>query len=210
MAIKKYFTGKSGAIFWLNVILAAVVLVGVPYALFKLLGTFTHHGEKIVVPDVVHKQQADADDLLRECGLVAAVSDSDYIPNLAPGTILAQSPKPGSEVKGGRLIYLTINRNGYPPVKLPDLVRNTTERIATQQLKMLGFKLAPTQYVAGEPAGLVVGIKQGSRSVNAGEMVAIDVALTIYAGAGIQSDSIDYEEGDSVGIVDEGGFDVFL
>ena len=47
MGLKKYFTGKTGFAFWLNVFLAIVVLITVPVLLFNCLDSYTHHGEKL-------------------------------------------------------------------------------------------------------------------------------------------------------------------
>jgi beta-lactam-binding protein with PASTA domain len=208
MALKTYFKGVKGLLFWLNVILALGVLVGVPYLAFELLDTYTHHGEKVEVPNVVNMQGFDAEKMLDEKGLVAIVSDSDYNERKKPGVVLAQMPKPGNEVKGGRIIYLTINRRGEAPARMPDLIRNTTVRIAERQLKQLGFNLTPTQYVEDEPKDLVVGIKQGMSNVYGCEMVSRDRAITIIAGKGIVVDSL---EMDSFGVVSiDGGFNVEL
>ena len=208
MALKTYFKGVKGLLFWLNVILALGVLVGVPYLAFELLDTYTHHGEKVEVPNVVNMQGFDAEKMLDEKGLVAIVSDSDYNERKKPGVVLAQMPKPGNEVKGGRIIYLTINRRGEAPARMPDLIRNTTVRIAERQLKQLGFNLTPTQYVEDEPKDLVVGIKQGMSNVYGGEMVSRDRAINIIAGKGIVVDSL---EMDSFGVVSiDGGFNVEL
>ena len=97
MALKTYFKGVKGLLFWLNVILALGVLVGVPYLAFELLDTYTHHGEKVEVPNVVNMQGFDAEKMLDEKGLVAIVSDSDYNERKKPGVVLAQMPKPGNE-----------------------------------------------------------------------------------------------------------------
>ena len=74
MALKTYFKGVKGLLFWLNVILALGVLVGVPYLAFELLDTYTHHGEKVEVPNVVNMQGFDAEKMLDEKGLVAIVT----------------------------------------------------------------------------------------------------------------------------------------
>jgi beta-lactam-binding protein with PASTA domain len=191
----------------MNVLLAVGIVSAVPYAAFAMLDTFTKHGEKIEVPQVVNKTYTEALEMLENSDLVAVVSDSIFDKNFAPGTILSQNPTAGNEVKSGRQIYLTVNMKGLPPVKMPDLVRNSTERIAEMRLKQLGFKLSTTQTIEGEPSGLVIYIKQGSRRLHAGEMVTRDLPLTIYAGAGFPEDTLDV---DSFGIVDDGGFDVAL
>ncbi|MBO7661221.1 MAG: PASTA domain-containing protein [Bacteroidaceae bacterium] len=208
MALKTYFTGTKGLLFWFNVLLALAALVGIPYLAFELLDSYTHHGEKVEVPNVVDMQGYDAQKLLDERNLFAIVGDSDYNERKKPGVVLAQMPKPGNEVKSGRIIYLTINRRGEAPARMPDLIRNTTVRIAERQLKQMGFNLTPTQYVENEPKDLVLGIKQGMTNVYGGEMVSRDRAITIIAGKGIVVDSL---EMDSFGVVSiDGGFNVEL
>ena len=182
MNIKKYFTGKSGLIFWGNLLLALGLVVGIPYFVFISLGACTHHGEKIEVPDVTLKPKGSAIEMLEKAELVPILSDSTYDKQYAPGTILAQFPKAGNEVKSGRQIYLTVNMHGYPPVELPDLARNSTERLATIRLKQLGFTLTAPKYIEGETAGYVIYIKQGNHTLSAGEKVHKEKPLTLYVG----------------------------
>lgn len=190
MGVKAYFKGKSGGFFWANILLMAVVLVGTPLIVLWALGAYTHHGEKIEVPSVVGKSSYDAENLLDDRGLVAIVADSAYRASAAPGTVLEQTPKAGSEVKSGRVVYLTVNLNGEPLTKFPDLVGNSSLREAEAKLKALGFKLAPYKYVDNEPKDFVIRIKQGMRDVQAGEMVSRDRALTLYVGAGEAEDTL--------------------
>ncbi len=205
--MKQYFTGKKGLIFWFNVLLAIAVLVAIPVGVLYALGVYTHHAEKIEVPNVVGMPGYNAEDMLDDSHLVAVVSDSDYVKDFPPGTVLQQVPKAGSEVKSGRIVYLTINRRGKAPVRMPDLIRNVTVRVAETQLKQLGFHLAPTQYVQDEPEDLVIGIKQGTHNVYGGDMVSVDRALTLVAGSGFVEDTL---EVDTFGIVSDGGFDIEL
>ncbi|MBO5024702.1 MAG: PASTA domain-containing protein [Bacteroidaceae bacterium] len=190
MGLKTYFTGKTGFTFWLNIVLMLMVLLAVPFGTFYALGIYTHHGEKIEVPEITGQRPETAIALLEERGLKGIVADSTYSSSASPGIVLEQTPKSGSEVKSGRIIYLTINLNGEPMVKMPDLANNSSLREAEAQLKALGFKLTPTMLIEGEPKDFVIGIKQGMREVYAGEMVSRDRALTIVAGAGETEDSL--------------------
>lgn len=190
MGLKTYFTGKTGFTFWLNIVLMLMVLLAVPFGTFYALDIYTHHGEKIEVPEITGQRPETAIALLEEHGLKGIVADSTYSSSAVPGIVLEQTPKSGSEVKSGRVIYLTINLNGEPMVKMPDLANNSSLREAEAQLKALGFKLTPTMLIEGEPKDFVIGIKQGMREVYAGEMVSRDRALTIVAGAGETEDSL--------------------
>jgi len=105
-------------------------------------------------------------------------------------------------------VYLTVNRNGMAPARIPDVIRNTTVRIAEQQLKQLGFRLTETEYVDEEPRDLVVGLRQGAVRIYSGDMVSRDRAVTIMAGAGFSSDSIDVDT--IITTTTSGGYDVLL
>ncbi|MBR4367200.1 MAG: PASTA domain-containing protein [Bacteroidaceae bacterium] len=192
MGLKKYFKGKSGVLFWFNALLALAVLIGVPLAAFYSLNSLTHHGEKITVPNVVNVDAYQATEMLKKEGLLCIIGDSTYSPGHKPGAILEQTPAAGSVVKSGRIVYLTINLNGKPLVRMPDLVNNSSWREAEAKLKALDFKLSPVQEIQGYPKGLVVGIKQGTREVHKGDLISTERALTLLVGAGFPEDTLGY------------------
>jgi len=70
-------------------------------------GTLPSH---FVVPIVVGKNIETAKKLLWEAGLEVGSIDNQTRPDLIPGTILSQTPAPGTEVTQGRAIGLTISR----------------------------------------------------------------------------------------------------
>ncbi len=218
MALKDFFTGKSGTKFWANIILMVLVIVAIPIAALYMLDSFTHHGEKIEVPNVVGKSLYDAETMLKDRGLLAMVVDSIYDKRAPKGSVLEQTPKSGFEVKGGRMIYLTVNLNGEPMAQLPDVVGHGSLREAVALLQSLGFKLTAHKPVIGRPKDLVLGVKQGARDVHAGETIPRDRALTLVIGGGeIDSTMYDEEEDldfDGLGIegIDEDGedFDIEL
>lgn len=215
MGIKKYFTGKSGVIFWVNVLLAVGVLVCIPIVLFNTLDAYTHHGEKVSVPSVEGMKYFEAEEVLDKSGFVAIITDSTYKKSAKPGAVLDQIPAAGSLIKQGRVVYLTVNLNGEPLVKLPDLVDNSSYREAEITLKALGFKLTAPTYVEGVEKDRVLKIKQGKRAVNSGEMISKERALTLFIGAGeIEDDSLFFDDGGEQFDIDtdlsESNFDVQL
>lgn len=153
--------------------------------------------------------------MLNERDLVAVVVDSAYDKRAKPGAVLEQSPKPGYEVKGGRVIYLTVNLHGEPMAQLPDVVGHGSLREAVALLGSLGFKLTPHQSVWGRPKDLVIGVKQGGREVYAGQNISRERPLTLLVGGGVV-DSVLVDDIDStevVGLDDEEGdegFDIEL
>lgn len=215
MGLKKYFKGKTGLIFWINVILALGLLFCIPVIAFNTLDKYTNHGEKVSVPSVVGKSFREAAQTLGNSGFVAIITDSTYRKSAKPGSVLDQTPKSGTLIKSGRIVYLTVNLNGEPLVKMPDLVGNCSFREAEITLKSLGFKLTAPQYIEGADKDQILRIKQGKREVHAGESISRERALTLYVGAGeIEEDSLFFEDGDDEYDIDsdisESNFDVQL
>ncbi len=201
MALKTYFTGKTGAKFWGSLVLMVLIILAVPVVTFYLLDTFTHHGEKIEVPSVVGKPAFEAEQMLKERDLVSIISDSTYDKAAAPGSVLDQSPKAGCEVKGGRVVYLTVNLKGEPMVRLPRVDGSLREVQAA--LSALGFKFTANEVVYDRDKDLVIGVKQGVKMLHAGENVSRDRAVTIIVGGGETPDSlkvheVEDEEGEEV------------
>lgn len=193
MALKNFFTGKSGVKFWVNIVIMVLVMVAVPVGALYMLDSFTHHGEKIEVPNLVGKSLYDAETMLKDRGLVALVVDSVYDKHAPRGSVLEQSPKSGYEVKGGRMVYLTVNLKGEPMAQVPDVVGHGSLREAVALLQSLGFKLTAHKPVLGRPKDLVLGVKQGTRDVHAGETIPRDRPLTLVIGGG-EIDSTMYED----------------
>lgn len=193
MALKNFFTGKSGVKFWVNIVMMVLIIVAMPVGALYMLDSFTHHGEKIEVPNVLGKSLYDAETMLKDRGLVALVVDSMYDKSAPRGSVLEQSPKSGYEVKGGRMVYLTVNLKGEPMAQVPDVVGHGSLREAVALLQSLGFKLTAHKPVLGRPKDLVLGVKQGIRDVHAGETIPRDRPLTLVIGGG-EIDSTMYED----------------
>jgi beta-lactam-binding protein with PASTA domain len=176
--------------FWINVLLMFVLLVGFPVLGLQFLGSYTHHGEKVEVIDVVGQNVYEAEIALSSLGLETVVADSTYQRDMPAGVIIRQVPKAGNEIKSGRIVYLTKNLDHEPLVVLPDLVGNCSRREAEAQLRSLGFRLTEDEEVEDEPKGLVVGIKQNGRRLTAEQRISKGLPLTLCVGAGYDDDTI--------------------
>lgn len=195
----------------LGMVLVTVLLAG---GALLFINVYTHHGEEINVPDICGVDQNVAIRKLEALGLKGEVVDTGYVYNAAPYSVLEQSVKAGEKVKPGRIIYLTINANGPRLIAIPDVADNCSRREAEDKLRILGFRLGPTEYVTGEP-DWVVGVKVGGKNVPAGTKVSAGSLVTLVVGSGgvdeeyNGNDSLDYilnapeEENDE--IIESGG-----
>lgn len=169
----------------------AVVIVVMAIGLQFAMDFYTHHGETITVPDVRKQPCEGSIDMLEDMGFIVEVNDTGYVKNLPPGTILMQLPLPGTVVKSGRTIYLTINATDSPTLTLPDVIDNSSWREAEARLKTLGFKVGPPQYVFGEK-DWVYGILVNGRNVTTGQKISVESTLIVQVGNGHRdaSDSV--------------------
>lgn len=180
-----YLWGNLGAMAAVVVVLAVAVKVGIDL--------YTHHGESIPVPNIMHMRYADATRVLDDLGLDIEVTDTGYVKKLPPGCILEQTPAAGERVKSGHVVYVTINATSSPTITLPDIIDNSSLREAMAKLTAMGFKVAMPQFIPGEK-DWVYGILVRGRHVVAGDKISVDDSLVIQVGNGMRdtSDSVDY------------------
>ena len=195
MNIQEFFRKMTSGHFWGNILamLALVILLclGVKYG----LDWYTNHGEVVVVPNVLHKDFKEAEDILDGLDLNIEVNDTGYVKSLPPNCVLEQSIVAGEKVKPGRIIFVTINATSTPTIALPDVIDNSSYREAAVKLRAMGFKLGPPQYIPGEK-DWVYGIICKGKQLSTGARVSIEDVLTIQVGDGRlnENDSINYTE----------------
>lgn len=195
MTTTEFFAKFRSRYLWGNLIAMAVVALLLVGGCMVGIGLYTHHGESIAIPNLVHRRYADAERILRNAGLELEVSDTGYVKTLPPDCILAQSPAPGERVKGGRIVYVTINAPHTPTLTLPDIIDNSSLREAMAKLTAMGFMLTQPQFVPGEK-DWVYGVLVNGRHVVAGDKIPVDARVTIQVGNGQRdaADSINYTD----------------
>ena len=195
MQPKEFFQKLMSRYLWLNLLAMLLLVVVLSLGVHIALNLYTHHGESISVPDV-RKQSFDAAKrTLENRGFIVEVNDTGYVKTLPSGTILEQMPAAGTRLKGGRVIYLTINAANSPTLALPDLIDNSSLREAQAKLTAMGFKLAPPKYVPGEK-DWVYGIQAGGRSYATGQRIPVDALVVILVGNGHVGDDEELIETD--------------
>jgi len=182
----------SPIVYW-NLIMLVLVSIVLLIVLWFWMKDFSHHGESVEVPQVKGMLLADAEYELEKQGLVVVISDSSYNRNLPAGTVLEMTPAPGSKVKTGRNIYLTINTRNVPTLPIPDIADNCSLREAEARLKSLGFKLGPIEYAPGDK-DWVLSVKCKGRNVVAGDRVEIDCPITLVVGNNNNGIGDDFED----------------
>ena len=88
-----------------------LVLTVIALLSFVLVAGCNGQEERVEVPDVIGLNEVEAVQTLEGAGFsaTAAVEDEANVPH---GTVVEQSPRPGSEAQPGTTITLTIARQG--------------------------------------------------------------------------------------------------
>lgn len=183
MTSKDFFRKTFSGYLWGNclgmVVLAALLAGGAAWFLDK----YTHHGETVKVPNVVGKNVRAVENQFEQLGLILEVVDTGYIKTLPADIILQQVVKPGTVVKVGRQVLVTVNAAHAQTLALPDLADNSSYREAESKLKAMGFRLTAPKYTSGD-RDWVYSLEAEGRALRVGERVAVDVPITLVIGDG--------------------------
>ena len=173
-----YVWGNILAIIIIIVLLALGIKYGIDY--------YTHKGESIVVPNIIHKQLDEAKDIMDRVGLTIQVTDTGYVKTLPPNCILEQSPRGGKRIKSTRVIYVSINASTPPTLEIPDLIDNNSLIEAQALLMSMGFKVGEPEYVPGEKAW-IYGIIVNGHHVQMGDRIPCDAKVILQVGDGTRN-----------------------
>ena len=136
---------------WLDLIkhLCFILVIGIILVLFFFyvyLPVSTNHGETLTVPDVRGVVIDDLDEFLNERNLRFEVTqDSGFSPDYPPLAVLKQLPMPNAKVKENRKIYVTLNAESPPLVRMPKLIGGSVKN-AQLVLKTYDLKLGEIIY----------------------------------------------------------------
>lgn len=153
--MKDLFNYLKSKTFFKHLALATVSLVIVLWALFKLLGVYTHHGETAEVPDFKGKAIAELDNFVKDKNVGYTIIDSVYSPEEKPGIVIKQDPEAKSMVKHNRIIYLYVTSTQAPQMAMPKLVDRST-RQAVFMIESYGLKVGKITEIAGDCKGCVL------------------------------------------------------
>ncbi len=176
-----YFLGQKK--FYLQLLIAFVLTLVIFWGIFKFLAVFTRHGEVYLVPDFSGQtvQGLNQKDFNQYFDLM--VIDSVYDVRHAPGSIVMQNPLPGSKVKKGRHVYLTIVAKTKEMVEMPDL-RNLSLRQALVLLEEKGLNVKHLQYVDYFAKNAVVDQLLNGEPVETGTKIPKGTAIGLVVGKG--------------------------
>lgn len=158
-----------------------VVVIGIT---MYYLDVYTNHGQQIAVPNLKGKNIKSIQPLMSELELHYEILDSIYDPELAPGTIVDQDPKPSSVsnvfVKEGRTIRIRVSKKSRL-VEVPMCI-DKSHRYAESVLENSGFKVRVSYRNSSEADGAVLDQKINGETVKPGMKVPIGSTVALVVG----------------------------
>ncbi len=107
--------------FFINLVIAIVILILLLLFSIKFLDIYTRHGEELKVPDVRGMTMKEIEAAGFEGEYNFSVTDSVYDDSNRKGAVVLQDPLPGAKVKKGRSIYISVVAMLPEKVIMPDL-----------------------------------------------------------------------------------------
>ena len=164
-----------------NLLLALGVVVVLIVGAMIFLNRVTQHGKELSVPDFSNLSIAEAEYVASQAGVRVEVTDSVFVKRMKRGAVYRQNPAPGSKVKQGRRIVLTINAVNAKKVTMPDLV-GLSLRQAKAELMSRGLVLNRLVYVQDMATNNVLRQLKGNREIEPGTMIDSESAIDLVLG----------------------------
>ena len=161
-----------------NIVVIALVFVGLAIAAFVVMAFATRHSARRTVPDFVGLMMNDAEYFAGRRDLQIIVNDSLYVASYPGGVILDQLPKGGVVVKPGRKIYVTVNSSRQRMVTVP-YVAGRSLRQAKNMLETAGLTIDHLEYAEDIATNYVLAEYVG------GEEVLEESELQAEKGSGV-------------------------
>lgn len=179
--LSNFFTSRK---FIVNLLLFFVVWFAIVYGGKSYFDSYTHHGEEIVVPNLLNNNIKDVDVLIGDQPLRYEILDSIYNPDLLEGTIVYQNPMPtdssGLTVKAGRTIRLRVTKQTRL-VNVP-IVVSKSERFAEGVLASKGLRTRIKHVPSREDQGSVISQTYNGKDVYPGQQVPINSIMELTVG----------------------------
>jgi eukaryotic-like serine/threonine-protein kinase len=172
-----------------------VWLIGIPLALLVpfAIGYFVAvrllfpappaSGTGIAVPELIGRNQTEAQRLVVAAGLGGLEPVSLPHPSAPTGQVLAQSPLPGQQLRRGAAVQVALS-SGPPRVRVPDVIGFGAEG-ATSMLKRSGFEVIQARKEAAGAPGRVVAMDP-----RPGQVRQLPATITIVVSAPLPVDTV--------------------
>lgn len=164
-----------------NLLICVVLVVVMIAGAILFLNLVTQHNRELVVPDFSNMTVPEAQAAASQAGMRVEVTDSVFVKRMKKGAVRDQNPSPGSKVKQGRRITLTINALNAKKVTMPNLV-GLSLRQALAELQSRGLTPGKLIYVEDLATNNVLRQLRGNREIQPGESIESETVINLVLG----------------------------
>ncbi len=182
-----YFLGRKK--FYIHLLIAIVLSFVILWLVLLSLDLFTRHGKVYVVPDLHGNSLAYLTENNYENFFDFQVIDSVFDKTMEKGSIIIQNPLPGSKVKKGRHVYLTIVAEMPEKVAMPNL-KNLSLRQALVTLEAQELLVGRLEYVEYFARNAVVDQVVNNEPIEPGTELRKGTTIDLIVGKGDMNASV--------------------
>ena len=164
-----------------NLLIAIAVVCVLVFGSMILLNVLTKHNQELSVPDLANMTVEEAQLVAEEAGMRVEVTDSAFIKRMKRGAVYRQNPVPGSKVKQGRRISLTINAVNPRQITMPDLKGYST-RQAKAEILSRGLVLGRLIYEQDMATNNVLRQLYKGKEIEPGTMIESEAVIDLVVG----------------------------
>ena len=181
---KMNFMQEKGFLPYMYSFLAFIATVIVLFLIFDkmIMPSMVHNRELVLVPDITGQPSDAAEDILKGKKLRSEITAQQYSEKFKEGIIVNQTPKPKTEVKSGRPVFLTVSK-GKEKVTVPYLL-GLSLRDAKINLLEHGLVLGDVSYKHSEAFPKDTIMKQ---SVKSGKMIPFGSQVSLVVSKGSEN-----------------------
>lgn len=163
-----------------NLLVAFVIAVVLLLGAMIFLNVVTQHNRELAVPDFRGMTEQEAVAVAEEAGIRVEVIDSVYS-NRNRGKVKSHTPEPGTMVKKGRRVLLTMNAVNARTVTVPNLVGYSL-RQAIPEIDQRGLVLGRLTYKSDLATNNVLQQMYKGRPVTPGTQVEAESVIDLVVG----------------------------
>ena len=183
MTFFEFITNKT---FFKHLLYAIGVFVVIIILTFLSLRIYTHHGQKLSVPDFTGLTLEEVHKKAKKSKLRIEVADSVFNNNMPRGTVIKQNPIVGFKVKKNRRIFLTLNAFNPEKVKMPNIV-GVSHRQAEAILKNAGLEIGRLIHIPDIAVNNVLKQKYEGNEIPEGTLIAKGSKVDLILGMGLSN-----------------------
>jgi beta-lactam-binding protein with PASTA domain len=181
-----------------NIIYMFLLSLALIWITMFILRLYTQHGKTISVPDFSGVSLNKLGEFAESNRLRYIIIDSIYDSKKPRGSVASQEPVPGSKVKEGRTIYLTVIANMPEQVIIPNLI-DLSLRQAVSILETYGLKPGRIEFRHSEFKNAVLEQRYKGRATKTDQAVKLGSAIDLVLGDGIKpSETGEHSQNDTI------------